>query len=246
MILAMILAHLVGDFILQTDKLAYWKTRDLRAIGVHGLIILFITGLFAVPFKPFWWQGVLFITITHVAIDTVQLYFKPPVAPVIRFFIDQLLHFVTIFMALAAGGYLDFTVQQSVYGMEMETILIVALGYAFLTMPTWVLLKFVGYAVVEGSPPVFPDRFNKYAGITERVLILTVILAGIYLLVPLLAMPRMIIERRKLENNSQRPLLLFECVAGVCLAIVVGLAVRAILGAQPGPLHALVALVSPF
>lgn len=228
MILAMILAHLVGDFILQTDKLAAWKSRDVRGILAHGLIILLVTGLFALPFNPFWWQGVLFITITHTAIDAAQLYFQPPIPPILRFFSDQFLHFLTIFIALAAGGYLHFNIQGALYGKEMQMVMIYALGYAFVTMPAWVLLKFIGSALVEGAAPVFPDRFNKYAGITERVLVLTATLAGLFLLVPILAMPRMFVERKQLENSAWRPLYLFESLAGIALAVLVGLVLRAI------------------
>mgnify|MGYP000359689101 CR=1 FL=1 len=98
--LAMILAHLVGDFMLQTDKLAAWKNRDVRGILTHGSVILVVTGFFALPFDPFWWQGVLFITVTHTAIDGIQLYFQPQIAPILRFFSDQFLHFLFIFIAI--------------------------------------------------------------------------------------------------------------------------------------------------
>ena len=234
MIVAMILAHLVGDFVLQTDKLAAWKARDISGVAVHGLVVTIITALFALPFKPFWWQGVLFISLAHVLIDASQLYYKLPVAPITRFLIDQLLHFLSIFIALYAGGYLDLSVVQSTYSPQLQTILIVATGYAFITMPTWVLLKFVGYALVEGSPPVFPDRFHKYAGIVERIVVLTVVLAGFVLLVPLLMMPRMWMERNQLADKEGRPLLLFECLAGIALAVMVGLVIRAYVGFDPG------------
>jgi hypothetical protein len=234
MILAMILAHLVGDFVLQTDKLAAWKARDLGGIAVHGLVVTIVTALFALPFTPFWWQGVLFISAAHILIDVSQLYYKLPVAPVMRFLFDQLLHFLSIFIALYAGGYLDLSTAQSTYSPQLQTILILATGYAFITMPTWVLLKFVGYAVVEGSPPVFPDRFHKYAGILERIIVLTFVLAGFVLLVPLLMLPRMWMERNQLADKEGRPLLLFECLAGIALAIMVGLAIRAYLGVDLG------------
>ena len=229
MVLAMILAHLVGDYILQTDRLAYWKSQEMRGVLVHGLILTATTALFALPFEPFWWQGVLFIGITHTAIDAAQLTIKPAIAPVFRFFIDQFLHFLAMFVALAAGGYLSSGVGDSILGIEGQMLMVYALGYAFVTMPAWVLLKFVGAAVVEGSGPVFPDSvINKYTGITERVLILTVVLAGLFILVPFLALPRFLIERKEIASSSQRPLYLFESLAGITLAVIVGLVLRAI------------------
>jgi hypothetical protein len=225
MILAMILAHLVGDFVLQTDRIAVWKSKTINGVLVHGLIIFAVTAAFAFPFRPFWWTGVIFISVTHMLIDGAQFLLKPRLAPVLRFFIDQFLHFFSIFIALGFGGYLG-ALEQPTPLSETQTVLLYAVGYAFVTMPTWVLLKFVGYWLVERSAPVFPDKFNKYAGIAERVLVVTFVLTGQFLLVPLLAAPRLILERRRLADNIKRPLYLFETLAGILLAIGVGLLLR--------------------
>ena len=68
------------------------------------------------------------------------------------------------------------------------------LGYVFITMPTWVLLKFVVYGLMKGQAPDFPAGPNKYVGITERVLIATLVAFGQVLLVPLVALPRLVME----------------------------------------------------
>lgn len=47
MVIAMYLAHLVGDFILQWDNLAQWKSRELKGVLVHGLIIFLTTWFFS-------------------------------------------------------------------------------------------------------------------------------------------------------------------------------------------------------
>jgi hypothetical protein len=107
MVIAMLLAHLVGDFILQWDRLALWKSRELKGVVFHGLLILVVTWLFSLPFDATWWPGVWFISITHFIIDVTQLYIKFRVPPLLRFLVDQLLHFSIIFIALIWGGYLD-------------------------------------------------------------------------------------------------------------------------------------------
>ena len=56
MIIAMFLAHLVGDYILQWDSLALWKSRELKGVLAHGLVVTFVTFLFILPFEPTWWQ----------------------------------------------------------------------------------------------------------------------------------------------------------------------------------------------
>ncbi|MFN2135341.1 MAG: DUF3307 domain-containing protein [Candidatus Promineifilaceae bacterium] len=227
MILAMILAHLVGDFILQTDRIAAWKSQTLKGVFIHGLIVFAVTAAFALPFPPFWWEGVIFISIAHTVIDGAQFLRRPHLTPVVRFFLDQFLHFMVIFAALGFGGYLA-GVEKPTELSQLQVSLLYAVGYAFVTMPTWVLLKFVGYWLLERSAPVFPDAFNKYAGIVERILIVTFVLTGQFLLVPLLAIPRVILERRNLAENDRRPLYLFETLGGIALAIGVGLLLRQI------------------
>ncbi len=228
MIVAMFLAHLVGDFILQWDRLAQWKSRELKGVLAHGLIVTAVTWLFALPFALGWWQGILFIGIAHTAIDAAQWVYTLPGSPLVRFLADQFLHLFVILIALTAGGYLNFHTPGSdiLFGIHHHYLLVYLLGYAFLTMPSWVLLKFVGYALVERTGPSFLDGSSKYMGIVERVLVVTFVLMGQFLLIPLIAIPRLILEWKQVSNKERRSLYLFELLVGVSLAVIVGLALR--------------------
>ena len=104
MVIAMFLAHLVGDYVLQWDALAQWKSRELRGVVAHSIVLFAVTALFAAPIAPDWWWGVLLISVSHFLVDAVQFLFRPPIAPLRRFFIDQLLHFLFSIAALVAGG----------------------------------------------------------------------------------------------------------------------------------------------
>lgn len=226
----MFMAHLVGDFILQWDRLAQWKSRELQGVLFHGLIVTGVTWLFALPFAPDWWQGVIFIGCAHTAIDAAQWYVSLPGPPVVRFIGDQLLHFMVIVIALGAGGFIHLQApgRDISAALHAQDALVILLGYAFLTMPAWVLLKFVGYALIERTGPSFMDGNGKYVGIAERVLAVTFVLLGLFLLIPLVALPRLMVHRRQLNNRDRRTLYLFELVAGVSLALIVGLALRSL------------------
>jgi len=50
MVIAMYLAHLVGDYVLQWDALARWKSRELKGVLAHGMIVLIVTWLLSLPF----------------------------------------------------------------------------------------------------------------------------------------------------------------------------------------------------
>ena len=108
MTIALFLAHLVGDYILQWDALALAKSRSFKGVLDHCAIVALVTLLFALPFSnPIWWEGVLVISVAHFVIDAGQLWVKPPLAPLARYVLDQSLHVLVIVMALAWGGFLD-------------------------------------------------------------------------------------------------------------------------------------------
>jgi hypothetical protein len=231
MVIAMFLAHLVGDYVFQWDGLAQWKAREWRGVVVHSLILFAITALFAVPYAPYWWGGVIFIGFFHFVIDAAQYFIKPTIQPLLRFLIDQILHILTILIALLAGGYLEWG---NIWGGIMVSahatpLLTALLGYAFITMPTWVLLKFVVYALVKGQPPNFPAGPNKFVGITERLIITTLVLFGQALLVPLVALPRLIMDWPKVVSGGADTVYIVELLSSVGLAVVVGVGLNALL-----------------
>jgi hypothetical protein len=101
--------------------------------------------------------------------------------------------------------------------------MIFMLGYAFITMPAWVLVKFTSYGVVQGSAPEFPGRTNKYVEILERILITTFVLFGQFLLIPLVVLPRLSIEWSDVQKNDNTALYLMELLSSITVAVIVGL-----------------------
>jgi len=224
----MFLAHLVGDFILQWDRLAQWKSCELQGVLVHGLIVTSVTWLFALLFAPGWWQGILFIGIAHTALDALQWRYTLPIPSLLRFLLDQFFHLLIIIIALAVGGYIQLnSLALDIHnGMQDYNTLVYLLGYVFLTMPAWVLLKFVGYALIKRTDPSFLDDNGKYMGIIERMLVATFVIMGQFLLVPFVTVPRLFFEWRQPGGGEQTTLIVFELLAGTSLAILVGLILR--------------------
>ncbi|MEM7118660.1 MAG: DUF3307 domain-containing protein [Chloroflexota bacterium] len=230
MVVAMFLAHLVGDYILQWDQLALWKSRELNGVLVHGSIVVFITWLFSLPFDSSWLWGVLLIGVTHILIDAAPLYIPLPLSPLGRFVVDQLLHFIVIFLALILGGYLHVQTlfADIVVALQSDRTLTFMLGYAFVTMPTWVLVKFLAYWIVKGSPPLFPGISNKYIGIFERLIITTCVALGQFFLVPIVAAARLALEWQRVKESEQTAVYLVELLVSLLIAVAVGLGLRLI------------------
>ncbi|MCA9933734.1 MAG: DUF3307 domain-containing protein [Ardenticatenaceae bacterium] len=227
MIGAMLLAHLVGDFVLQWDKLASWKSRELKGVLAHGTVVFIVTWLFSLPFDPTWWRGVVFIGITHIFIDAIQLYVKPPIPALLRFTLDQIAHFTIILIALIIGGFIETNqvLTTLLPQLQSEKLLMLLIGYAFVTMPAWVIAKFLAYGLVKGAPPNFPEGSNKYLGILERILVTTFVALGQFLLIPLITLPRLVLEWPGVIRNDRGTVYLVEFLFGIVMAIMTGLAI---------------------
>ena len=79
--------------------------------------------------------------------------------------------------------------------------------------------------LVQGSAPQFGDS-SKYLGIMERVLMTTFVAIGQYLLVPLVILPRLVMEWPQVANDKRAPVYLAELLASVILSVLVGLLFR--------------------
>ncbi|MCA9937203.1 MAG: DUF3307 domain-containing protein [Anaerolineales bacterium] len=237
MVIAMLLAHLVGDFVLQWNKLALWKSRATMGAFVHGLVVLVVTVSLALPFDPGWWPWAVFIGLTHMVVDTGQQWLKErqwggPVrfTPLTRFLIDQAIHLGIIVVVLSATGYIDMG--QPWAGLpasfQNEWWLLLILGYVFITMPAWVIIELCVAAIMSDPTPDFANTQRKYTTILERSLITTFVILGQFPLVPLVAMPRLLLEGPALRHEQPSPRYIVELLASICIAVAIGLLLRLI------------------
>lgn len=231
----MLLAHLLGDYVLQWDQLAAWKSRELAGVLVHGLVITIVTVVMALLFDPGWIFGALLISGCHIVIDAVQLPLttrptRSGAVALIRFGADQVAHFTIIYLALQWGGYIapETIISQIWAEIQQYPLLAVATAYTILSMPTWVTLEFMTFGLVNGSPPDFGQATNKYISSMERWLITTCVVLGQFILVPLVAMPRLLIERSTLTESGQTNIYLAKLLGSVGLSVAIGLALRVI------------------
>lgn len=246
MVISILLSHLFGDYILQWDGLSRWKSQKLSGVLVHGAIVLAVTWLFSLPFDLSWWPWALFIGLTHTFIDGIELPIRKRLAQnnsgvsaMSLFIIDQILHLSIIAFALVFSGFLELPSLSAdiLAALTNNRTLTYFLGYAFLTMPAWILVEFLVYGLIKGTAPDFSQAVkNKYICILERGLIATFVVLGQFILVPLVAAPRLMVElnqnsvdEKQNQNDNQRSrLIIAELLASVTIAIVIGLGLRQI------------------
>ncbi len=236
MVLAMLLAHLVGDYVLQWDQLAYWKSRSWRGVVVHAAIVSAVTLAFAVVVDPAFWPWAVLICAAHLVVDAAPLWLIPALGlkrdglfELGRLVIDQALHLGVIGAALAGGGHLSWTAPLAglAAAAQADRTLAYVLGYVFVAMPGWILVEFLVYGLINSSAPDFAAvKPYKYVGTLERWLIATFVLLGQFSLVPLVALPRLALEGPHMVRSPRMMIYITELLASVALAVAVGLALR--------------------
>ncbi len=239
MIVAMLLAHLVGDYIVQWDALANWKSRAVKGALAHGSIVLLVTVIFAVMIDAAWWPWAAFIGVTHTVIDAGWVRVNRRFAPrsglyaLLRLLIDQIAHLTIIAIALIASGCVAAATvgRDLIAAMQTYRTLTIALGYAFVTLPAWILIEFIFYGLVNGSAPDFKYAFkNKYVGSLERGLITTFVLLGQFALVPMVVLPRLVFDSPQIMGHNRSTLYVAEWLGSLAIAVLIGLGLKNLTG----------------
>ncbi|MFL9832777.1 DUF3307 domain-containing protein [Chryseobacterium terrae] len=172
----LILAHLLGDFILQPNSwVADKENRKLKSqyLYYHVLIHTILTFIFLWDLK-LWWVAVL-VGISHFIIDACKLSFQNIQTKKRWFFIDQALH-----IAVIGGVSLCFNEFNFEFFKNQEFLKIIGAAL-FLTSPASIFIKIL----LSSWTPVTEEEGNaqteslssagKYIGILERLLVFTFI-----------------------------------------------------------------------
>ena len=180
LLLQLLLAHIIGDFFLQTTRLVCKKERDkLRSwflyvhVLIHGLLILLITGDAGL------WKEAVVITILHLVIDACKLQFQTDENKRRWFIADQILHISVIAVVWAIHEQMPFNFNW----IQNEKVLAVMIAILFVTKPASLIIKLV---ISAWSPRASSNQLVKEVeslenagqliGIMERMLILLFIM----------------------------------------------------------------------
>lgn len=167
-----ILAHLAGDFLLQSDKSIRHKNKRKHKspylywhILIHAVLLLI-----TLQFKLFYWKGILIILVTHYVIDLIKINLNNIINRQILFFADQALHFIVIYGIVYY--YEPFQIKMSsIYTVEHLTLITFII---ITTSVSSVLIKILlsKWKKSDNSP----NQAGKYIGMLERLFIFSFIL----------------------------------------------------------------------
>jgi hypothetical protein len=226
-LLKFLLAHLIGDFFLQTGpmvkakeekKLAAWQ---LYAHSLaHGALVL----LFMWDWRFLKWA--LLIALVHFIIDSIKLLTQNVHNRRALFFIDQALHFISLFFIWL--WYEDKSISLSVF--MNERFLFLAAALIFLTTP----VSFAVKTFISKWTPHTGDNADgslqsagKNIGIIERLLIFIFIVINQWQAVGFLLAAKSIFRFGDLKESKDRKLteyILIGTLASFGIAIVTGIA----------------------
>lgn len=107
LLLKFLLAHCIGDFLLQPTK--WVNNKEARKVKspflyLHVLVHFSIL-ILLVQFQTIYWLGILFIVLSHYAIDLAKLYLLDIMDRRSLFFIDQIAHLLVILAVVYSYNY---------------------------------------------------------------------------------------------------------------------------------------------
>lgn len=234
----MVLAHLLGDYLFQFDRVARWKARSLWGVVAHGSIVTACTLLCAVIVDVAWWPYALLIGILHTLMDVVKariIRAKNTHQEMVYFFLDQVAHAVVIVMVVTLSGAVSWNAGFPARWGLSPAALWIALGYLLLLQPAWVALRMLVRGLWGADAAPHLGAGEKFPPMLERTLVATLVLVGPFYLAPLVLLPRRLTSLQVQGNGMAVWVRLTthwaETFMGVTLALVVGTVLRfALLG----------------
>lgn len=221
----LILAHLIGDFVLQPLKWAIHKQANKVTskylyvhIAIHFLLLLLI--VWDIQF----WKIALCISISHYIIDLTKLYgdrfFKNKAIP---FLLDQAVHVIVLYVC---AFHDDLYHQTVVLFQHLDWYLLTAA--LFVTTPASIIM---GKLLLGLSDQIDTDHKSlpnagKYIGIIERLFVLTFIVIGRWEVIGFLIAAKSVFRFNDLKERNNRKLteyILIGTLVSFGLAIITGI-----------------------
>ena len=180
--LKLLLAHIVGDFVLQTKTLVLKRGENALYLLLHTLIHVLLLCIVFFPAITDAWFAILSIGVAHLAIDSLKIWAEKiwPTKPTTLFLADQLLHILVI-LAIVLGTY-SFP-ETLLANLSVAKLLLYLIAFLLLAVVSPIFLR-VFFTKWNQEQAVQSKRSETLfdagllIGIMERLMIVFFILAG--------------------------------------------------------------------
>lgn len=224
----LVLAHLIGDFILQPNSWVENKEKNKEKsiyLYLHTALHLALMLLFVAE-VDFIIYGIL-LAVSHGIIDYIKLYFQKKKTKRIWFGIDQLLHLTMIFILV-----LIYTNTKIDFQNIDSNIWLIVTGIVLLTKPTSIIIKNI---ISIWTPENKSKKDNSlqnagnYIGILERLFVFCFIITNHFEAIGFLLAAKSIFRFGDLKEAKDRKLTEYVLIGSLLsfgIAILVGLLVN--------------------
>ncbi|MBT2619584.1 DUF3307 domain-containing protein [Chryseobacterium sp. ISL-6] len=226
----LILAHLLGDFLLQPNSwVADKENHKLKSkyLYSHILIHTVLTFIFLWDLQ-LWWVAIL-VGVSHFIIDVCKLSFQNVKTKKRWFFIDQFLHVLVIVGVSFYFKEFDLKI------LENQDFLKVLMAVLFLTTPSSIIIKILLSSwtpVAEAQNNIQTESLTsagKYIGILERLLVFIFILVNHWEGVGFMVAAKSVFRFSDLAQAKQRKLTEYVLVGTLLsfgMAVLTGILIK--------------------
>lgn len=226
----LILAHLLGDFVLQPNAWVVDKeSKKLKSkyLYVHVLIHTVLSFIFL--WNPELWWVAFFVGISHFIIDASKLSFQNIKTKKRWFFIDQALH-----IAVIAGVSFYFN-EFNFEFLKTQNFLKIVMAIVFLSSPSSIIIKTLLSSwtpAPEAQTHLQTESLSsagKYIGILERLLVFTFIMVNHWEGVGFMVAAKSVFRFSDLAQAKQRKLteyVLIGTLLSFGMAVLTGILIK--------------------
>ena len=172
----LILAHFIGDFLLQPEKWVIHKeTHKHKSKFLYWHILVHFAALLLVLQLNFkYWLGILIICISHYIIDVIKLNLKSKLNDRLLFGLDQLAHLIIIALVVNIYESYEFSIN-SLYNTKFLLFITSLIG---VTVVSSILMKTIisKWYLNEDSNESSLENAGAYIGMLERLFVFAFII----------------------------------------------------------------------
>ena len=216
----LLFAHMLADYVLQTNWLIVRKGQSWTGLALHGFIVFSMSILVLPSYIALMFVPILILSLEHTFQDWVKIYTGPRIKihPFIPYMLDQVLHYTVII------------VLQALYGNQLQPppgqaeILVMATGTVVIAVT-----RFYDVSWWANWLDMIPymNRWQIW-GYAERLAMVALAAIGLFFVAPLCVLPRLWYAARIGAPIWKQPRGILEIGLGVVFSIALGLVLHAI------------------
>ncbi len=216
------IAHLLADFVFQTNDMVRNKKWFSKAMGMHILLVSVFTLLIT------WnWALTLLATLFHWLIDGIKPKLEQRWSKYRSFVFDQVLHlFSLILIWVLYYSQIEFAYLFTTKFFQDYNILLIILGYLVVVGPIGFIIKFNLEKLGTQNNYANFENGGRLIGVFERIMILTFVLLNKYEAIGFLITGKSIIRFSQKNEDLKSEYVLLGTMMSYALSIATGVIIN--------------------